>query len=303
MDNRIEYEVLLDDIQQLERNKKVTTSPDLQAEIFRKVNISRGHNCSSLLSPEIKDAAKELKDNDAIYCWFSKTLVYGDYKIGYAYGNVKTNKQVFPLCHIISQIPSVTYKLAKRLNELIISYTPVSYSLKNSGEFLDHLRSTPSSGIIGSMDVASLFTYAHVDETIDMIWNRIYHDREAEDGPLVIPEHTLRCLLSACTKEAPFYGPDSNIYVQIDDVAIGSPLGVLLANFYMGTIERIFRHNPELLPSVYVRYIDDDFISAENENHILQISPQFMVHRFNYYHSVKKDECAIEEWGHTPSHY
>ncbi|XP_076067705.1 uncharacterized protein LOC143040498 [Oratosquilla oratoria] len=233
----------------LERNKKVTTSPDLQAEIIREANTSRGHFRSSLLSPELKAAAKELKYNDAIVIrradkssifvildkedYMNKmmnilgdttkfkqitknptndlktrlnriircnnstvgspklSLIDGDCKLGYAYGNVKTHKQGFPLHPIISQIPSVTYKLAKRLNELITPYTPVSYSLKYLEEFLDILRSTPPSGVIGSMDVVSLFTHVPVDETIDMICSRIYHDREAGDTPLAIPENTL----------------------------------------------------------------------------------------------------------------
>ncbi|XP_076043638.1 uncharacterized protein LOC143026754 [Oratosquilla oratoria] len=228
LDKRIELEILLDDIQQLERNKKVTTSPDLQAQIIREANTSRGHFRSSLLSPELKAAAKELKDNDAIVIrradkssifvildkedYMNKmmnilgdttkfkqitknptndlktrlnriircnnstvgspklSLIDGDYKLGYAYGNVKTHKQGFLLRPIISQIPSVTYKLAKRLNELITPYTPVSYSLKSSDEFLDILKSTPPSGVIGSMDVVSLFTHVPVDETIDMIY-------------------------------------------------------------------------------------------------------------------------------------
>ncbi|XP_076061571.1 uncharacterized protein LOC143037323 [Oratosquilla oratoria] len=297
------------DIIKLERNKKVTTSPDLQAEIIREANTSRGHFRSSLLSPELKAAAKELKDDDAIVIrrvdkssifvildkedYMNKlmnilgdttkfkqitknptndlktrlnllircnnntasspkiSLIDGDYKLGYAYGNVKTHKQGFPLRPIISQIPSVTYKLAKRLSELITPYISASCSLKSSEEFLDILRSTPPSGIIGSMDVLSLFTHVPVDETIDMIYSRIYYDREAGDTPLAIPEDTLRCPLRACTKEAPFYGPDER---------------------------RIFLHHPELLPPVYVRYIDDVFISAENENSNLQIVSTFKRH-------------------------
>ena len=40
-------------------------------------------------------------------------LVEGDYKLGYAYGNVKTHKEGNPLRPIISQTPSVTYNTAK----------------------------------------------------------------------------------------------------------------------------------------------------------------------------------------------
>ncbi|XP_076067651.1 uncharacterized protein LOC143040442 [Oratosquilla oratoria] len=184
-----------------------------------------------------KNPTKDLKTrfNSIIRCNNSTvdspklSLIDDDYKLGYVYGNVKTRKQGFSVLPIISQIPSLTYKLAKHLNKLITPYTPVSYSLKSSEEFLDILRSTLPLGVIGSMDVVILFPHVPMDETIDVICSRIYHNREAEDASLAIPEDTLRCLLRACTKEAPLYGPDGNMYVPIDGVAMESPLGVHFA--------------------------------------------------------------------------
>ncbi|XP_076038131.1 uncharacterized protein LOC143023488 [Oratosquilla oratoria] len=82
-------------------------------------------------------------------------LIGGDHKLGYAYGNVKTHKNGHPLRPIISQTPSVTYKLAKRLNALISPFVLASFSLKSSEEFLDILRTAQPSNIMGSMDVES----------------------------------------------------------------------------------------------------------------------------------------------------
>ncbi|XP_050706281.1 uncharacterized protein LOC126991631 [Eriocheir sinensis] len=139
-------------------------------------------------------------------------FIEGDHRLGYAYGNVKTHKEGHPLRPIISQTPSVTYKLAKHLNELITPFTPASFSLKSTTEFLDLLKATRPSNIMASMDVESLFTNVPVDETIDLICQRIYHLEDEE--PLSIPEASLRLLLQACTKEVPFYGPDGKVYVQ-----------------------------------------------------------------------------------------
>lgn len=261
--------MLLEDIQKLENDKRVTTSPDLQAEIIREAKITRGHQRSSLLTPEFRTVAQELKSNDrtvirradksSIFVILDKDvylnkmatiltdttkfsritrnptndiktklnriirqtnnnsstklpLIEGDHKLGYAYGNVKTHKEGHPLRPIISQTPSVTYKLAKRLNELITPFTPASFSLKSTTEFLDLLKTTRPSNIMASMDVESLFTNVPVDETIDLICQRIYHLEDEE--PLNIPEASLRLLLQACTKEVPFYGPDGKVYVQ-----------------------------------------------------------------------------------------
>ena len=102
------------------------------------------------------------------------------------------------------------------------------------------------------MDVESLFTNVPVDETISLICQRIYHSTET---PLPFPETHLRTLLLICTKEASFIGPDGKtMYVQRDGIAMGSPLGPLFANFYMGSIEeKVFTENPQLKPALYSR--------------------------------------------------
>ncbi|XP_050718033.1 uncharacterized protein LOC126999444 [Eriocheir sinensis] len=125
-----------------------------------------------------------------------------------------------------------------------------------------------------SMDVESPFTNVPVDETTDLICQRIYHLEDEE--PLNIPEASLRLLLQACTKEVPFYGPDGKMYVQRDGVAMGSPLGVLFANFYMGSIEeRLFARHPQLKPQIYARYVDDIFISVGTVSHINELITEF----------------------------
>ena len=55
------------------------------------------------------------------------------------YGNVKTHKNGNPHRPIISQIPTPTHRLAKKLNELIKIYVPAKYSLSNTNDFIDNL--------------------------------------------------------------------------------------------------------------------------------------------------------------------
>ena len=109
---------------------------------------------------------------------------------------------------IISQIPTPTYHLAKRLNQLISPYVPNAFSVKSPTEFIDLLGSKPAQGHIASLDVASLFTNVPVDETIELIINEVYH---SEKQPLDIPENLLQHLLCACTKEAPFRAPNDEL--------------------------------------------------------------------------------------------
>lgn len=110
------------------------------------------------------------------------------------------------------------------------------------------------------MDVTSLFTNVPAEETIEIILQKVYHSQEV---PLDIPENVLRQLLQARTKEVPFYSPRGRLCQQIDGVAMGSRLGVLFANFYMGTIEERVSERTNR-PKTYSRYIDDCFLSFDN---------------------------------------
>ena len=329
---KIELEMLLDNIQKLEREKKITTSSNLSLEICAEANRRRGHHKTSLLTPSLRRAAKELKNQDnitirradksSIYVLLDKKdyiekmkvilddsskfktittnptldlrtrlnkiirrnnsiagftklpLIEGDHKLGYAFGNVKTHLPGNPLRPIISQTPTVTYKLAKRLNSIITPYTPSTYSLRSSREFLALLEASRPSGILASLDAESLFTNVPVTETIHFICNRIYHSPNST--PIGIPEDILRELLEACTKEAPFYGPDGKMRVQLDGVIMGSPLGPLFANFYMGTIEeKIFNDHPSLQPPIYARYMDDIFINVKDNLQVVRLAQLF----------------------------
>ncbi|XP_066965659.1 uncharacterized protein [Macrobrachium rosenbergii] len=170
---------------------------------------------------------------------------------------------------------SRVFSLLARLNTLLTPYTPDTYSLKSSAEFLQVLQSAPPGGFITSMDVESLFTNIPVDKTISMIADRVYQDPSVT--PLHIPEHILRSLLEICTKKAPFPNHRGHMYLQVDGVAMGSRLGVVFANFYMGTVEqRIFANVCK--PPVYVCYIDDTFLNADSQEEIDNLRAAFHQH-------------------------
>ena len=196
----------------------------------------------------------------------------GDYDLGYLYGNVKTHKPGNPIRPIISQIPTPTYRLAKDLAKLLSPYIPSRYSLASSSEFLDLIKGMPTSGTVASLDVESLFTNVPVDTTIDYILDRVYRDDTTP--ALDIPESALKTLLYLCTKEVPFKCPKGNMYFQKDGVAMGSPLGVLFANFFMGTVENLV-FSQRQKPQIYCRYIDDIFVLVEDVKELEELREAF----------------------------
>ena len=101
--------------------------------------------------------------------------VVGEYKPGYMYGNVKINKTDNPLRPIISQIPTPSFHLAKKLYDLIAPYIPSSHTLRSSEEFIDILNGSIPSGVIASLDVVSLFTNVPIEKTIEVICDYVYY--------------------------------------------------------------------------------------------------------------------------------
>ncbi|XP_066946048.1 uncharacterized protein [Macrobrachium rosenbergii] len=213
-------------------------------------------------------------------------LAQGDFNPRYIYGTVKTHKPGNPLSPIISQIPTQTYNIAKRINDLLTPYIPDRYCLQSSTDCLRKLQGSPSTGIIASLEVQSLFTNVPVDETIEHILNRVYR---CEDTPTMnIHKEALKALLGTCTKKAPFTTHRAYPYCQINVVTTESTLGILFANFYMRVIEeRVFSKIP--CPSQNYRYIDDTFVRVNNED-LEKLRTTFgecSVLRFTCKHSVE----------------
>ena len=65
--------------------------------------------------------------------------------------------------------------------------------------------------------------------TIDIILTKVYDEYEIDTK---MPKSILKELLYLCTKHIHFKF-DNEIYIQCDEVAMGSPLGPLLANIFM----------------------------------------------------------------------
>ena len=202
--------------------------------------------------------------------------IIGDYEAGYIYGNVKTHKIGNPLRPIISQIPTPTYNLAKTINNIISPYIPKNYLLQSTNDFIDLLHSSPCQGSIASLDVESLFTNVPIDETIDIILNYSYNHPSIK--PPKIPPTLLKQLLEICTKEAPFKSPEGKLFVQVEGVAMGSPLGPTFANFYMGQVEHRVFESTKIKPNIYARYVDDIFVQVLETDHLVELQNLFQLH-------------------------
>ena len=84
-------------------------------------------------------------------------------------------------------------------------------------------------------DVKSPFSSVPLEHTIDIIIKRIYEKHEI---PIVFTKNEMKKLLTICTKNVHF-SFNNDIYIQIDGVAMGSPLGPVIADIFMVELETL----------------------------------------------------------------
>ena len=176
------------------------------------------------------------------------------------YGLPKIHKpEPIPLRPILSMVGSAHHELARWLTEIL---QPVlehysEHVIADSFEFCKVLHGDVELGgnaFMCSFDVTSLFTNVPIIETIQICLDALYRC-DGIEAPN-IDEGLLRKLLLKCTRDVEF-SFNGLMFRQTDGVAMGSPLGPVLANVFLGHCEKLIPKDD--WPSLYRRYVDDTF--------------------------------------------
>ena len=138
-----------------------------------------------------------------------------------------------------------------------------------------------------SFDVVSLFTNVPLNATIDIILRKIYVEKLIKTK---IKRKNMKELLLLCTKEVPF-SFNEEMYMQVDGVMMGSPLGPLFANIFMCELENYVIPRLAHKLSNWMRYVDDTFalIKPEEERYVQE--------ELNSYHQNIQFTYELEEQG------
>ena len=140
--------------------------------------------------------------------------------------------------------------------------------LRSTDEFLACFVGTKlnKGEILCSLDVESLFTNVPVQTTVEIILNRAYNHPTLPSP--AISQNDLRDLLLIATQETPFRYKNE-IFVQVEGVSMGSPLGPTMADFYMAELESKLLNEIKISnPVKYLRYVDDTICIFKSKNHI-----------------------------------
>jgi hypothetical protein len=160
-------------------------------------------------------------------------------RLAHLYGLPKTNKQPMEMRPILSATDTYNFKLAEWLNQKLKPLINNKYMINDVFKFVEDIkhRQMRESDILVSFDVTALFTNVPVDETINYIVKKAFADNWFNDVyNLNLSEDQLVKLLEIATKDQLFQF-DGQLFKQVDGVAMGSPLGPLMANAMMCLIE------------------------------------------------------------------
>ena len=172
-------------------------------------------------------------------------------------GLPKTHKAQVPLRPIVPMDSSPFHQLAQWL---VTCLKPIRdklcrHSLKDTFEFIECLNGASlKDQTMASFDVQSLFTSVPLAEVVDLI-----HDYALEHRiQLELPVLHLCKLIKLCTMNVQFIF-NGQFYHQIDGVAMGSPLGPVLADIFMAFLEMQAK-TVIGEATLYKRYVDDIFV-------------------------------------------
>ena len=137
--------------------------------------------------------------------------------------------------------------------------------------------------------MVSLFTSVPIDECADEIEKII---DSMEEIPL--QGNHIKRLLALCTTDVQFQF-NGTLYTQTDGVAMGSPLGPILADIYMGLVEQKLQETIGEWCVWYGRYVDDILIIIHRQAD----APELLT-KFNEVHEHIDFVMEMEKEGSLP---
>ena len=169
----------------------------------------------------------------------------------------QTDVKDLPLRPVISNIGTTTYQTSKYLAKLLTPLTKSDQNIDSTKDFIDKLKTMRiSEGYkMVSLDVVSLFTSVPLDYTINLILDKVFKDKLVKTK---LSRAELKELLELCTKKMHF-SFNNKVYKQTNGVAMGSPLGPVIANIFMVHLEQQMVPRLAEKMSSWYRYVDDTF--------------------------------------------
>ena len=185
------------------------------------------------------------------------------------YGQPKIHKTNYPVRPIISSIGAYNHDLSKYLYQIIKNNRPSqSFSyIRDSFEFVKKIIGIQDSAnqVMISFDVDNLYTNVPVNEAIEITLDMLFKRSNQLDIPFTRLQ--FKQLLEMAVTNIPFRFLNK-LYIQVDGVAMGSPLGPILADLFMSNLEQKLNRFSVNKPLIWIRYVDDIFCIFKKQQNI-----------------------------------
>ena len=178
---------------------------------------------------------RKIKDNNIFDENMNKKIYPCGSKPATIYGLPKTHKMSFDsdgfsLRQVISSVGTYNYNLSKFFTELLDPVLSKENCAKDSFSFCEEIQQVSSNdSFLVSYDVCSLFTSIPLQEIFQIEVELIFQN----NPQLKVTKRELTQLSNFATSGTHF-SFNGNFYDQVDGVSVGSPLGPVLANLFMG---------------------------------------------------------------------
>ena len=188
---------------------------------------------------------------------------------------------------------SATHAVAQWLTDLLepVRKSLCTHSLKDTFDFVNRVKDLNlADKLMLSFDVESLFTNVPLVETIDFICDYL---RETKTN-IGIPITSLKELILRCTFNIQFLF-DGLYYRQRDGVAMGSPLGPVLADIFLAKLESQALKDTISKFDLYLRYMDDTFVICDADANQTEL-----LRKFNDVHPAIRFTLEVENNNKLP---
>ena len=210
--------------------------------------------------------------------------IYGLPKVHKLKGNIPN--ELPPVRPIIDSMGTFNYKLAKHLTDLLTPIIPSDHCATDTFSFVREIKELNyDEKYMVSFDVTSLFTNIPLNETIDIAVDLLF-----DKCNIKMSRIQMKKLFKFATAQTHFLY-NGEYFDQIDGVAMGSPLGPVLANIFMGHHEKVWLEQyqgPGLL--FYRRYVDDIFCLFKRQEHVHEFLDYLNTRHVNIKFTCEEEE-------------
>ena len=272
----------------LDRTDYLAKMHRILSDTFKFQKMTSEKDKTDLEEKRMTDCLKRMKEQG-----YRDDVQFGNYRptgtnIPRLYGPPKFHKPNCPLRPILDMTNSPYHTVAQWLADKLepVRRQVCKYSLRGTFEFVEAVKDIQlTDKTMLSSDVVSLFMNVPLLETVDYLYEFV----EQNGITIDLPKALLKELLLRCTFNIQF-AFNGEIYRQIDGVAMGSPLGPLLADIFMGKLERTTLSSAIGSMSFYKRYVDDIFAVTDSNFDMNALLANFnRAHQLICFTSEKED--------------